>query len=60
MVVVHVQLMTSLNQHDAGAEALGLTDLGSGADSTLLSLVTGRDTTGCIGYQWYHGQGAVA
>ena len=60
MVVVHVQLMPGLYQHDAGAEPLGLTDLGSGAHSVLLGLVTGGDTTGCVRQQRHHGHGAVA
>jgi hypothetical protein len=60
MVVVHVELMTGLNEHDAGAEALGLTHLGSGANAVLLGLITGCDTASCISHERYDSQGAVA
>jgi hypothetical protein len=60
MMVVHVEFVASLDQHNIGAEPLGLADLGPGANSILLCFITGRDTAGCIGHDGYHGQGTVA
>jgi hypothetical protein len=60
MVVVHIEFMPGLHQHDAGAEPLGLANLGSGSHPIAFGLVTGSDTAGCIRHQRNHCHRAAA
>jgi hypothetical protein len=60
VVVLNVELVPSLDQLNAGAEAFGFADLGSSADAKGLGLITGGDGAGGVGHNRDHGNRPIA
>ena len=54
VVVLGVDLVAALDQHDLRAHALGVGDDGSGAHAEGLGLVAGRDAAGGVGHHGHH------
>ncbi len=55
VMVVGVDLVAALDQHDVGAHAFGVGNDGAGPDAEGLGLVAGGDADGCVGH---HGDDA--
>jgi hypothetical protein len=60
VVVIDIQLVPGLNEHDARAKPLGLADLGASADAKSFGFIACRDATGGIGQHGNDGDRAVA
>ena len=54
VMVVDVELVARLHQHQVGAHALGVGDHGSGLHAVGLGLVTGGNANRCVGHHGHH------
>ncbi len=59
-MVLDIKLVAGLDQHQAGAELLGVGDGGAGFDAKGLGLVTSCKTTGCVGHHGHNGHRLAA
>ena len=60
VMILDIQLVARLDQHQAGTELLGVGDHDAGFDAKSLGLVTGCKATGCVGHHGHNGHWAVA